>query len=310
MGNLNRGFRDRPFRLLTILRASSRVLLPAVLLLATVPSLAEEAPRVPVDQKVTEQKALFLGRLVTRSVAADKIEQSGDVDAMANLAAARTLVQEADTALKAGDYLAANDKLDAALELVNRETRRLSEPEVAAASLRKSYDRRLQAVRTFLAAYERVAEEKESISATVIQVAEIRRLIGEAEAAAAGGDLKQGIAELDRAYRTARGDIRELRDGETLTRSLDFGSPEAEYDYERNRNDSHVMLLKFALSERQPGEERMAAIEKLRLEASRRRGEGENWAGVKDYPKAIDALSQSTDSLLKAIRMSGVYIPG
>jgi hypothetical protein len=165
-------------------------------------------------------------------------------------------------------------------------------------------------VRTFLAAYERVAGEKESGSATTTQVAEIRRLIAEAETASAGGNLTQGIAELDRAYRIARGDIRELRDGETLTRSLTFDSPEAEYDYERNRNDSHFMLLKFALSEQQPGGDRMAAIERLRSEAALRRGEGENWASAKDYPRAIEALMKSTDSLLKAIRMSGVFIPG
>lgn len=271
---------------------------------------AQDKPRVPVDQSVTQQKAELLTRLVTRSVAAQRITESGDPSAIAQLESARQLVKEAETDLKAGNYMAANEKLDVALDMVNHETRRLSEAEVAAESLQRTYDRRLKTVRTFLAAYERVADEKQADAATTAQILEIRRLVGEAEALAAKRNLEPGIELLDQAYRTARGDIRDLREGETLTRSLDFETPEAEYAYEKNRNDSHVMLLKFAISEQQPSGERMTAIERLRTGAVTLRSDGESLARTGDYPNAIRALVRSTDELLKAIRMSGIYIPG
>lgn len=294
-------------RLLQVLRILGAALL---LLLPPTASFAEEPPRVPVDQRVTQQKAELLNRLVTRSVAAQRITESGDTEALAKLESARELVRAAESDLKAGNYVAANDKLDAALELVNSETRRLSEDEVAAASLQRTYERRLKTVQTFLAAYERVAGEKQPGAAAAAQVQEIKRLVGEAEALAAKGELQPGIERLDRAYLTARGDIRELREGETLTRSLNFETAEAEYDYEKNRNDSHIMLLKFAISEQKPGAERMAAIERLRAAALALRSDGEQLAGAGDYAQAIRNLAQSTEDLLKAIRMSGIYIPG
>ncbi len=294
-------------RLLQVLRILGAALL---LLLPPTASFAEEPPRVPVDQRVTQQKAELLNRLVTRSVAAQRITESGDTEALAKLESARELVRAAESDLKAGNYVAANDKLDAALELVNSETRRLSEDEVAAASLQRTYERRLKTVQTFLAAYERVAGEKQPGAAAAAQVQEIKRLVGEAEVLAAKGELQPGIERLDRAYLTARGDIRELREGETLTRSLNFETAEAEYDYEKNRNDSHIMLLKFAISEQKPGAERMAAIERLRAAALALRSDGEQLAGAGDYAQAIRNLAQSTEDLLKAIRMSGIYIPG
>ncbi len=292
------------------IRTFGRTAVVLLLLSAAAPLAAQEAPRVPVDASTTQQKAMLLNRLVTVSVAAQRIEASGDAAAIAALQSARQLVKEAEGELRAGDYLAANDKLDGALELVNRETRRLSEGEVSAASLQRTYERRLRTVLTFLAAYERVAGEKQPGAATEAQVDEIKRLVGEAEALAATGKLDQGIDRLDRAYRAARGDIRELRDGETLTRSLDFASPEEEYAYERNRNDSHIMLLKFALSEQRPSGERLSAIEGLREQALEQRSQGEKLAGGGDFAKAIEVLVQSTDRLLKAIRMSGIFIPG
>lgn len=310
MRDPNQGFRQTLTRLFRILGLCRRALLPLLLAGMTAPGLAQESPRVPVDQATTQQKAVFLNRLVSQSVSVKKIEESGDSEALAKLETARDLVREAEAALQARDFRTANDKLDAALELINQETRRLSEPEVTQASLRRAYDRRLHAVRTFLAAYERVAGEKQAGRATAAQVSEIKRLIDEAEALASEGDLERGIGKLDNAYRSARGDIRELRDGQTLTRSLDFESPEAEYDYERNRNDSHVMLLKFALSEKQPSAIRLEAVEALRGEAAAQRAAGERQAETGDFPGAIDSLVRSTDTLLKAIRMSGVYIPG
>ncbi len=294
-------------RLLQVLRILGAALL---LLLPPTASFAEEPPRVPVDQRVTQQKAELLNRLVTRSVAAQRITDSGDTEALAKLESARELVRAVESDLKAGNYVAANDKLDAALELVNSETRRLSEDEVAAASLQRTYERRLKTVQTFLAAYERVAGEKQPGAAAAAQVQEIKRLVGEAEVLAAKGELQPGIERLDRAYLTARGDIRELREGETLTRSLNFETAEAEYDYEKNRNDSHIMLLKFAIGEQKPSAQRMEAIERLRAAALALRSDGENLAGAGDYAQAIRNLAQSTEDLLKAIRMSGIYIPG
>jgi len=274
------------------------------------PALAQDAPRVPVEQATTQQKAEFVGNLVTRSVAAKTIEDNGDDAAKASLARARALVAEARSELAAGRYEAANGMLDEALRLVNTEARKLSETEVKGERLHEAYDKRRNAVAIFLAAYERVASDKELSAATAAQVAEIRRLVRAAEDLAAAGKIGEANDILDRAYVAARGDIREMREGQTLVRSLNFETPEAEYRYEHDRNDSHIMLLQFAIAEKNPPETRRTRIEELRVQAMDLRAEAEAKAQAGDHTDAIGTLVGSTDVLLKAIRLSGLWVPG
>ena len=292
-------------------RLAATLLLAAGLAAAGAPpALAQGAPRVPVEQATTQQKAEFVGNLVTRSVAAKTIEDKGDDAAKASLARARELVAEARFELTAGRYESANGMLDEALRLVNTEARKLSEAEVKGERLHEAYDKRRNAVAIFLAAYERVAGDKELSAATAAQVAEIRRLVRAAEDLAAADRIGEANDVLDRAYVAARGDIREMREGQTLVRSLDFETPEAEYRYEHDRNDSHVMLLQFAIAEKNPPETRRTRIDELRVQAMDLRAEAEAKAQAGDHADAIGALVGSTDVLLKAIRLSGLWVPG
>lgn len=286
------------------------ILAPTFAVLATIPASAQDQRRVPVDQATTEQKAAFLQRLVAKSVAAETIESSGDPAAMAKLEKARALVADANRDLNAGRYVVANGKLDQALNLINTEARRLSETELGRDRQREAYERRLHTVRAFLKAYERVAGEKGISVATTERLGDIRTLVAAAEAHAGGGRLKEAMALLDRAYVAERGGIRDAREGKTLTRSLNFASAEEEYDYERDRNESHFMLLRFAISEKQPPRTRRKRIDELREEAGVMRRRAEREAQDDHHDAAIGTLTASTDILLRAIRMTGLYIPG
>ncbi len=292
----------------TVLQALALCLVFAVA--APTQLVAQTENRLPVDQVTTQQKALFVENLVTKSVAAQTIERSGDSGAQGALTKARALVAEAKGDLAAGNYEAANAKVDNALRLINTEARRLSQAGVKQTRLEEAYAKRLHTVETFLAAYERVAEEKSLSAATTSQVAAITAKVGEARVFAKDGAYQAANDLLDEAYQTARGDIRSLREGETLTRSLHFDTPDEEYDYEKDRNDSHIMLLRFALSDKAPPASFVERIDGLRAEAASLRGLAEQEADSGQFPTAIDSLVQSTDKLLKALRMTGLYIPG
>lgn len=282
-------------------------ILAALFLVLSWPAAAQQ--RVPADPATTGQKAEFVENLVSRSVSVTRIEESGDAAAMESLAEARALVGQAKANLKGGAFEAANDKLDQALALVNREIRRLSGDEVRGAHEQAMYDRRLKAVNTFLSAYERVAEEGTS-RAAARQAEAIRALIGKAEGEARNGRYDEALEILDDAYVIARGDIREMRQGKTLTRTLDFATAEEAYDYELSRNRSHFLLLQFALSEKTPAGSVVGRIEGNREKAEGLRGAAEKKAAAGAYPEAIDMLNQSTGLLLKTIRMSGIFVPG
>ncbi len=264
------------------------MVLMAALLLA-LPAAAQT--RVPADPATTGQKVDFVGNLVTKSVSSQRIEQSGDAAAKQSLDRARGLVGEARSDLDSGRVDAANAKLDEALALVNKEVQRLSGAEVRGAHDRQMYERRLKAVNTFLAAYQRVAADGSSKSAAH-QAEAIRGLVGKARDEAGSGDYEAAIATLDDAYATARGDIRAIREGQTLTRSLDFETAEQEYDYELGRNQSHFLLLQFAISEKQPQGSVVGRIEQNRQAAEKMRKQAEGKAAEGDHPDAIELLNE------------------
>lgn len=271
---------------------------------------AQTSNRVQVDKETTEQKAIFVENLVTKSVAAETIESSSDTVAIENLVRARELVTAARAELDAGDFESANTKLDEALGIVNVETRRLSKDRVGEKRAQEAYDKRLKSVKTFLAAYDRMSAEKNLTSAMAAQIEAITALVADAEALAAQGDMDRAKEVLDEAYVATRSNIKDLRQGDTLTRTLVFESAEEEYAYELDRNDSHFMLLDLALERQQVPPSMTGRIEDFRGIARQHRSDAESLAGGGSHPEAIDSLNKSTEELLKAIRMTGLFIPG
>lgn len=272
--------------------------------------VAAQEPRAPLTAESVRQKADLLTNLVTRSVSAATIEAGEDAEAKAALAAARELVAAGKRALADGDAAGADAKLNEALRIVNVQTRRLSAERVRDERLHEVYERQLKSVRTLLQAYGRVAAEKGAASAAERQREQLTRMIAEAEAHSAQGRIAEAKAVLDRAYRTTTGELRGLRQGDTLVRSLAFASPRDEYDYEIDRNESHFMLLRIATDDAGPAAPVRPQVAAMRTEAVELRASAERQSAAGDYRAAIGLLEQSTAVLLRAIRMSGLYIPG
>ena len=272
-------------------------------------ALAEASERIPANASVTAQKSAFLERLVTDSIASRAILDSGDDIAIGKLERARSLVEEAKSMLGEGEYAAADKKLDAALTLVNAEARRLSIGDIKSKRAKDAFERRRHTVDVFLSAFERVNENERDASVAT-QATLIRKLAAEADQYSAKGRYEEGVAFLDKAYELARNDIREAREGKTLTRSLDFETPKEAYEYELGRSKSHFLLLRFAMEEQKPQGEMLAAIEKQRSAAEAQRNVALKKAGEGKFIEAIADLEASTELLLKGIRMTGIFIPG
>ena len=294
--------------------------LPYYLALTTVlsgltglPALAQQAPdapRMPVTAANIDQKAKFVTNLVTNSASVRAIEQSGDQDAIGALANARKLVAEATKDAADNRTQLADDKLNKALELVMSNTRRVSEGSLKGTRAQQLYDARLASVKALLEAFDRVSKEKGAVAKVADRRAAIATHLAEIEAMAKGGNVEGAVIQLDKAYTSITTEVAALRDGDKLTKELSFASAEEEYVYEIDRNDSHVFLLKLTLSEKPPHPSFAPNIEAMRAEAEGLRKAAEDKAKSKDYADAIKALGESTDKLIKALRMAGAYIPG
>ncbi|MBF0384039.1 MAG: hypothetical protein HQL69_23740, partial [Magnetococcales bacterium] len=112
----------------------------------------------------------------------------------------------------------------------------------------------------------------------------------------------------DEAYITAKLEIEKLRRGDTLIRTLHFDSPEEEYHYEVDRNNTHQMLVKMLLESKSESTKKRA--DKFVVKATELRKKADKLAASKKYKEAITTLEASTKELVRAIRVGGVFIPG
>lgn len=273
---------------------------------------AEQTARVPVSKAAVDQKRQLVENMAFRSVAAKTIMSSGDNDAIAALDKAKTLIEDSKKTSAGGQLKDADDKLNEALKLINDHSRRLTLGSSDSERAKVLNERRRHAVETFLNAYERVSTDPKS---DVSQLPKehtgwIAGKLAEADAFSAKGQHEKARELLGAAYERTRDLIRTMRAGQTLTRSLDFATPEEEYKYEFKRNDSFFALLEFAIVEKSPTGSILERVNQSRDKAREVRKAAEALAKKGDFQGAITELNSSTNGLLQAIRMSGIYVPG
>ncbi len=224
----------------------------------------------------------------------------------------RSLIEDSKKTSAVGQFKDADDKLNQALRLINDHSRRLTLGTSDSERAKVLNERRRHAVETFLNAYERVSSDPKS---DVSQLPKehtgwIAGKLAEADALSAKGQHEKARELLGAAYERTRDLIRTMRTGQTLTRSLNFATAEEEYTYEFKRNDSFFALLEFAIVEKSPTGSILERVHQSRDKAREVRRAAEALAKKGDYPGAITELNSSTNGLLQAIRMSGIYIPG
>lgn len=271
---------------------------------------ADRIQAQPPDRTQLERRFESVGTLLERSSAARQIDASGEPGAREKHGKAREIYVEARKAFDAGDLARASDLLsDASVEMFAAV--RLAAPDkVTAQKTQNDFVNKVESVRALLAAQKRISIEKPDIKGAADSTRQIEALLGEAQARAAGGQMDAARTTLERAYLTAKASIGSMRGGDTLVRSLNFASKEEEYHYELDRNDTHQLLIKLLLEDKQgnPGIDEM--VRGFLRKAGQLRGQAEAAASHGDHAAAIQLLETSTAELVKAIRNAGVYIPG
>lgn len=279
------------------------------------PLLLSENAATPESRRIVTAEAQkqgvgqnihFVEQLIHESAAARQIESSGNEEALrlreealANLEKAKLAQQQGDTEVVADALHKAKQAIFQAMRLVGGK--------VVKDKRREQYEQRRSSTQTLLEAHQRISEEK-AVTTDVESYAQ--KKMQEAEALYKAGKFSEALEKMDSAYLSVKLSITKLRNGETLVRSLNFETPEDEYHYELDRNDTHKMLVNVVLKDKlaDPRLGKLIAIpmqeaEKLRIQA-------EHQAQAGDYEAAIKTLEQSTGYIIRAIRAAGIYIPG
>jgi hypothetical protein len=272
---------------------------------------AARPARPPEDKEQLERRLASVSTLIEKSSAAKQIESSAVPEALALRDKARDLRKKAEEAYKTGNSVEASRMLDQAAKLMFEGVHLASPGQVTGVKDKSDFDGRMESVKALLGALKRINTEKNQGSKGAENTSAMETQAREAAALAASGKIDQGRILLDKIYVSAKKAIEDLREGDTLVRSLNFASKEEEYRYEVDRNDTHKMLVKVLLDEKRAGNAGLDGMVQKSLEqATTLRGSAEAMAAKKDYESGIRLLEDSTKELVRAIRSAGVYIPG
>lgn len=269
--------------------------------------LCAVAAQVSADD--LDNRIANVSRLLEESSGAKRVDASSDTEALARRAEARELLRQARAARDAGDSARAGDLLSQASRAMFEAVRLAGPPDSIARKHESDFDDRVGSIEALIAALERITAEKGlDVSSEVISA--VKTLLARGIALRDGGDITGGREVLNEAYEEAKRGVEELRGGETLVRTLNFASKEEEYRYEVDRNDTHRMLVEVLVSEKRAkaGIDRMVTT--FSKSAAKLRADAERQADNGDFAGAVTTLENSTKEYIRAIRSSGIYIPG
>ncbi|MBW2389389.1 MAG: hypothetical protein JRG89_13255 [Deltaproteobacteria bacterium] len=267
-------------------------------------------PKTPLSLEAISGRIANVERLLSASSVARQIDATGDEVAIRTKLEAKTLLAQATVAAKAGRFEEANELLEKSTHLIFTAAHRLGHTPDLAAKKSRDFLKRAESVEVLTNALKRIGAEKKRSSESDAKAEKILARLAEARSLVDQGDVDSARELVDEAYETAKFAVEDLREGETVVRSLHFESAEDEYRYELGRNDTHVLLIKVLLDEKRQSQGVDSMVKKFMERSRTLRTQAEGEAEDGKFRQAISTLEDSTKELLRAIRNTGVYIPG
>jgi len=251
-----------------------------------------------------------MGKLLNESSGARQVLGSNSDEAKVKRNQALTLYQKAQEKLDQGARGEASVLLDRSVKLMFEAMRAATPASLTEDKKRIDYGIRKESVAALRDAFNRIADETGDSKAKRLVDQQLSQLIAQADVLLALGDSSGAQVEIDKAYHLLKVSIESKRAGQTLVRSLQFESKEEEYLYEVGRNDTHLILIDLLVDEKHKSEDTRKAKDEFVEQAMQLRQHADAYAKREEFVAAIELLEQSTQMLLRAIRITGIYIPG
>ena len=258
----------------------------------------------------TDTRVNFINKLLTTSSGAQQVNKSNNPEAKALHQGALELYRQAQEETKLGNSTKASALIDQSAKKMFQAIRLATPSSLGNSKLKNDFNKRKESINTLRSAFNRIADENKSCECKDKTNTQITELTSTAEKLMAEGKTVKARTELDKAYQLLKVSIESLRGGQTLVRSLDFATPEEEYHYEIDRNNTHSMLVKLLLEDREVSDYTSQKVAEFTEAAKSLRTTAEKSALNDKFEEAIKLLEDSTKQLVRAIRSSGIYIPG
>lgn len=260
------------------------------------------------QQQGVGQNIQFVEQLINQSAAAKQIQQGSNAEAKALQQKAMQELERAKQAQQAGDTQTVSDALQKAKSAIFQAMRMSGEKEVKEKQ-QQDFNARVNSVTALLDAHKRIRLEKKLGQPAEEIEQHVASEIQAAQNEFSNGQTGKAMEQINAAYLSIKLSVMRLRDGDTLVRELHFETKQDEYKYELERNRTHRILVEVVLKEKLSPQ--MSMLMKIPMaKAEELRAQAVQQAEAGDYESAISTLEQSTQQIIRAIRMAGVYIPG
>lgn len=260
-----------------------------------------------VSEQALSNKLQLLDRLVHGEGLINRVSNSDDAEAKQLLSEAQALWEQAEIKFEVGNYKAADDYARQGLSTISTVSRKVVDTGREAAAGRARYDQLRKRVLDFTEAFQRVVAEKpgESIGPLLDQQA-VSRLLLEAEEQMQEKNFTIANQRMVEAADIVEFALVRARDKDTLLHELKFDSPEDEYRYEQQRNNSYKLLVDMLEKEKTGNSSGLAQMREAVKENARICGMADKLVEQGDIEAGIRTLEEGTEKLARVLRMSGL----
>ena len=251
-------------------------------------------------------KLKFFSWLVNDSPTMKRILKSADSEAIKQLEKSRQLLQQAQAQYDEGELQLAEENIATGIKEMSSVARKIKDVDRVEHARKKLFDELKQHVQTFAEAFERVAKEKnDRLIDAMLDQEKLKKIMDVAETLYREGQLALANQRMKQAADMVEIAISDARHKDVLLHELSFDSLEDEYDYEKKRNESYVLLVRLLQEKQTASDASRQYVNKIVAANKGVVAEAELHAADGDNKTAIRILEKGTDKLSRALRLSG-----
>jgi len=223
---------------------------------------------------------------------------------------ARYYFEQAKKAHEQGDKQRAAELLEQAKKAMFSAGKKAGNSGAHEQKIKQDTDKKIASAEAMLDALKRIHKEKPRGEEGVQLEKQVADKISQSKQSQNQSQNELAKKQADAAFLLAKQSVINLRDGDTLVRSLNFANKEEEYRYELDRNNTHKMLVTLLLQDKMDNPDVKRRVDEKMLEADQFRQKAESAAKQSKFEDAVGLLEESTKYIIHAIRAAGIYIPG
>ena len=286
----------------------------AALVLAAAPAMAQQAaPAAGPARATVEQKEALVRRLLGDSPAVERIERSGNAQALEHFRGARERHASAVERLQAADLAGAEAQLNEAMWMVGKARQLVPDRMQREIELRVQNRAMMLAIDSLRASYRAsLARVKGLPAGSPVDDPTLERIsarLEEAMSFAGSEHVQETHARLRQVERDLLAALTRVLGTGTLDYRQRFETQAEEYRFELARHASYRDLLPIARNELRPGRDAATLMDRYAAQGEALAERAHKAAAKLDHAAALAAMREATSYLQSALTAAGLVLP-